>query len=163
MIIDLNHHDMKAATFLTFSICYLLVITSCTTAETKQDRYFTKLEDGLYYLNGTDENHKVIRQNTTENYILNSTPIFDDKDIESIDIVKEENGKYSLDLTLTSLSESKWDDVLNSKSIYIGIVSQNQLKDLIKIKGENARDAPYLYCISDSRETAEVVRQSFLR
>ncbi len=120
------------------------------------------LDDGFYYLNGESMDYAVIRKGHNETYILNPEPIFESEDYETIIVLEEENGKFSLDFNIDELNSSKWADVLRSSVHYIGFVHNKELRGLIKIKGENARDRVFLKCISPEKAEAEEMLRSLM-
>jgi hypothetical protein len=153
---NVNFFFLKTVTLLTIAFCAF----SCGDSGNADDPYFIDLADGFYYLNGTDEAYQV-RRNVQNggNYVLNPEPIFSSEDYESIEIIEEENGRFSLSVQVAPLKMYKWEKALNSSVHYIGFVYGNRLGTLLQIKGENARDDVYLYCVGNTEEEAEMVKE----
>lgn len=155
-------YTSKANLLVLFSVFFSFIIAvGCNKSAPEPDPEYINLADGIYYLNGTDENYQVRRKGVKELYQINPNPIFNLADIESIDIIEEENGKFSLSVSLLELLEFKWKAVLKSEVHYVGYIANNNLIGLIKIKGENARDDVYLSCVAKSKEEAETLAERF--
>jgi len=149
---------MKNLPYLFFVLSVLFFIScdkSTTPSVVDPVSEQVELPDGFYYLNGTDFKYAVRRKNFRETYVLNPAPIFMSEDFESIVIVPEKNGKFSLDFEIDPLQSHKWEAVLKSPVHYVGYVHNKELRNLIKIKGKNSRDEVFLNCIGTTFQEAE--------
>jgi len=96
-----------------------------------------------------------------ELYFINSEPIFIKSDFESAEVMEEDNGNYGILFKLKPLSFTKWETLLNSKVHYIGFVSNNRIKNLIKLKGENSSSELYISCYTNSREESDLLKDKY--
>ncbi len=141
------------------SLFFLMLIVGCNNVEVNSavNPISEKigLDNGFYFLNGADAKYRVKRKDKNEVYVLNPYPIFGKNDYEEVGIIAEENGKFSLAVSLKESKSYKWNQVLESVAHYVGYVYNNELRGLIKIKGDNVRDDVFLNCVGDTQKEAE--------